>query len=70
METIYTERYRACFELYLKYGGRNLLRIEREMREELRYADFNRRILYGRKEDGVYKPGWIASSCFNRHNLV
>ncbi len=30
METIYTERYRACFELYLKYGGRNLLRIERE----------------------------------------
>ncbi|MBC7900749.1 MAG: phage terminase large subunit [Saprospiraceae bacterium] len=67
METIYTERYRACFELYLKYGGRNLLRIEREMREELGYADFNRRILYGRTEDGVYKPGWIERFEWREH---
>ncbi|MEJ7849066.1 MAG: phage terminase large subunit [Pyrinomonadaceae bacterium] len=66
METIYTERYRACFELYLKYGGRNLLRIEREMRA-LGYADFNRRILYGRKEDGVYKPGWIERFEWKKH---
>ena len=58
METIKTERYEACFELYLRYGGRNLSRIEREMRA-LGYADFNRRILYGRTENGVYKPGWI-----------
>ncbi len=67
METIYTERYRACFELYLKYGGRNLLRIEREMREGLGYADFNRRILYGRTEDGVYKPGWIERFEWKEH---
>ena len=58
METIKTERYEACFGLYLRFGGRNLSRIEREMRE-LGYADFNRRILYGRKENGIYKPGWI-----------
>ena len=58
MDTIYTERYEACFELYLKHGGRNLSRIEREMRG-LGYSDFNRRIFYNRKEKGIYKPGWI-----------
>ncbi len=69
METIYTERYRACFELNLKYGGRNLLRIEREVRE-LGYADFNRRILYGRKEDGVYNPVAIAPGTYPLPKVV
>jgi predicted phage terminase large subunit-like protein len=58
LEVIYTERYAACFELYLRHGGRNFLAIEREMRL-LGYEDFHRRILYTRKERGVEKPGWI-----------
>ncbi len=66
METIKTERYAACFELFLRLGGTNLLRIEREMRA-LGYADFNRRILYGRKENGIYKPGWIERYGWRSH---
>ena len=69
METIKTERYAACFELYLRFGGRNLSRTEREMRF-LGYADFNRRILYGRRENGVYKPGWIEKYGWNADTLV
>ncbi len=43
---------RGVFGLYLRFGGRNLSRIEREMRG-LGYADFNRRILYSRTERGT-----------------
>ncbi|MBK9155548.1 MAG: phage terminase large subunit [Chloracidobacterium sp.] len=58
IETIYTERYKACFELYLYYGGRNLTAIERDMRAR-GFTDFHRRIFYGRTDNGIYKPGWI-----------
>ncbi len=58
LETMYTERYAACFELFLKHGGRNFLAIERGMRD-LGYKDFHRRILYTRKENGIEKPGWV-----------
>lgn len=55
LETMYTERYAACFELYLQHGGRNFLAIERGMRD-LGHEDFHRRILYTRKERGIEKP--------------
>src|SRR5687768_15877255 len=66
METIKTKRYEACFELYLRFGGKNLSRIEREMRAH-GFTDFNRRILYGRKENGVEKPGWIEKYEWRRY---
>ncbi|HTH38588.1 MAG TPA: hypothetical protein VL572_11500 [Pyrinomonadaceae bacterium] len=50
-----SKRYEACFELYKKYAGRQLSQIEREMRA-LGFADFHRRILYSRTENGTYKP--------------
>ncbi len=53
-----SKRYEACFELYKRYAGRKLTQIEREMRA-LGFADFHRRILYGRKENGTWKAGWI-----------
>ncbi|HTH36403.1 MAG TPA: phage terminase large subunit [Pyrinomonadaceae bacterium] len=53
-------RYDACLRLYLQNNGKNLLQIERGM-HALGYDDFSRRILYNRKENGKYKPGWIES---------
>ena len=58
MKKPWNERYEACFRLFLRHNGKNFCLIEREMRA-LGYGDFNRRILYSRKEKGVYKPGWI-----------
>ncbi len=42
-----------CRELFLKYGGRCHVKIEREMRER-GWTDFHRRVLYARKG----RPGW------------
>src|SRR5262245_3773823 len=53
-----TAAYNKCLELFLKNGGRDVASIERRMRA-LGYTRFNRRILYGRYEEGTYKPGWI-----------
>ncbi|MGD9563275.1 MAG: phage terminase large subunit [Pyrinomonadaceae bacterium] len=58
LETIYTERYETCFELYLQCRGANLTWLEREMRAR-GFHDFHRRILYSRTEHGERKPGWI-----------
>ncbi|MGD9563718.1 MAG: phage terminase large subunit [Pyrinomonadaceae bacterium] len=58
MEPIHTQRYQDCLELYLRSRGLNLTQVEREMRD-LGYADFHRRILYSRNENGERKPGWI-----------
>src|SRR5688500_3928940 len=66
LQTIYTERYTACFELYLSCGGSNLSWVERRMRE-LGFPDFNRRILYNRKERGTEKPGWIEKFGWKEH---
>jgi predicted phage terminase large subunit-like protein len=64
--TIYTERYKACFELYLLHNGRNLSAVEREMRAR-GFTDFHRRILYTRKERGREKPGWIEKFSWKAH---
>ncbi|MGD9590267.1 MAG: phage terminase large subunit [Pyrinomonadaceae bacterium] len=66
IETIYTERYKACFELYLFYGGQNLTAIERDMRAR-GFTDFHRRIFYGRTDNGIYKPGWIEKFRWHEH---
>ena len=44
----------ACYILFVYFNGRNIRRIEREMRA-LGYPQFHRRILYPRAD----KPGWI-----------
>lgn len=51
--------YDDCFILFKYFGGRNISRIEREMRS-LGHTGFNRRILYSRRDKGIYRPGWIA----------
>ena len=45
----------ACYILFIYFRGRNISRIEREMRS-IGYAKFHRRILYARDN----KPGWIT----------
>ncbi len=74
MEKPGDHRYEDCFRLFLLHKGRNFCLIEREMRA-LGYADFNRRILYSRKEKGEYKPGWIEkygwrTACRNAGTLA
>ena len=58
MEHTHTKRYQDCLNLYLKYSGKMLTRIEREMRG-FGHANFARRILYSSTERGIRKPGWI-----------
>src|SRR5688572_19115207 len=53
-----------CRRLYLKYGGRWHMQIEREMRA-LGHTSFHRRILYSRFERGRHRPGWIELYGFN-----
>lgn len=50
--------YDTCFILFKYFNGRNIARIEREMRG-LGHVNFHRRILYSRTENGTRSPGWI-----------
>src|SRR5262245_8378145 len=52
-----TPAYNKCLELYLKNGGKKITEIERDMKAA-GYL-FDRRILYSRFENRLYKPGWI-----------
>ena len=60
-----TNRYRDCLNLFLKQNGKNIARIEREMRA-LGHHDFTRRILYARTEKAIRKPGWIERYDWNK----
>ena len=57
-----TEVYKACLSLYLRYNGRSVSRIERELRA--RGHEFHRRTLYNRGKS----LGWIAR--YNWQTLV
>lgn len=51
-------RIEAARRLYIKYEGKQLKLLEREMRS-LGYDKFHRRILHSRFERGHHRPGWI-----------
>src|SRR5687768_2874917 len=54
-----------CRRLYLKYGGRRHMQIEREMRA-VGHTNFHRRIMYSRFERSRHRPGWIELYGFKR----
>jgi predicted phage terminase large subunit-like protein len=63
-----TKRYQDCRSLYIKYGGKRITRLEREM-HALGHTGFSRRILYSRNERGTHRPGWIERFNWNSGNV-
>ena len=54
-----TAVYQDCLKLYIEHNGKNMVEIEREMREVYGHRSFHRRILYSRYKGNSHSPGWI-----------
>lgn len=54
----------TCRKLYCKYGGKNLDRVEKEMREV--YPGWLKQTLFNRGKDDNFREGWIEKYGFDK----